>query len=315
MAESKKIEDFTEIDFVHTVMTISSQVFSAKEKRFLGKTRLVKLVAFAADKLGFPLTRGWYRYGYYAPVPNQQISQLLDRHQTFENFPKFQERYDENMRNAFGKAVLILKPYFVKEEAEFDKWVHEEMAPAPYRKYYRYETLLYDRLICIRDVILNKEQFGTEFSDFSEIITNFERSLDFVEDSKVLKLLHEYVDFWELLVLRIQNRGATPQMAPLVSELVKIYHKYLRPALTPYEETLQGMNAEQEKDSFRRQISSNLRTFKEQFEFYKDIGKSRDLVATLEEIREDLKQRTVGWGEEKKKNFRTILLEYIGGYT
>ena len=188
------------------------------------------------------------------------------------------------------------------------------MAPAPYREYYKYETLFYGKITHIRDVISSKGQFGTELSDFSDIVTDFERSLGFVENTQALELLHEYVDFWELLVLRIQNRGITSQMASLVSELVKIYHEYLRPALSPYEKTLKGTDAEQEKESFRRQVKSNLRSFKEQMEFYKEWGKSQDLIATLDEIRDDLKQRTASWGEEKKESFRKMLSDYVGGY-
>ena len=182
-----------------------------------------------------------------------------------------------------------------------------------YRKYYKYETLFYEKLIYIRDVISNKGQFRAELSDFSSIVTKFECSLDFAEDEQALELLHEYVDFWELLVLRIQNRGITPQMAPLVSELVRIYHEYLRPALSPYEKTLQGMDAEQEKESFRRQVRSNLRSFREQMEFLKELGKSQNLIATLDEIREDLEQRTANWSEEKKDSFRKMLPGYVGG--
>lgn len=314
MLDLKELHNCTELDFVKTVLAAVSQVFKAREKKYLGRTRLMKLVAFVADELDFPLTRGWYRYGYYAPVPNQQISHLFEVHQTFEKFPCFQPECSEETWNTVKNVVSSLKPHFVTNQIEFDKWVHEEMAPAPYRKYYKYETLFYDKITHIRDVISSKGQFGSELSDFSDIVTDFERSLGFVENTQALELLHEYIDFWELLVLRIQNRGITSQMASLVSELVKIYHEYLRPALSPYEKTLKGTDAEQEKESFRRQVKSNLRSFREQMEFYKEWGKSQNLIATLEEIRDDLEQRTANWGEEKKENFRKMLSEYVGGY-
>lgn len=313
MLDLKELQNFSEPDFVKAVLAAISQVFTGKDKKYLGKTRLMKLVAFTSDELSFPLTRGWYRYGYYAPVPNQQISHLMDIYQTFEKFPRFQPKCREDTWNNVKNAVSFLKPHFITDQEEFDRWVHDEMAPTPYRKYYKYETLFYEKLIYIRDVISNKGQFGTELSDFSNIVTKFEFSLDFVEDEQALELLHGYVDFWELLVLRIQNRGITPQMAPLVSELVRIYHEYLRPALSPYEKTLQGMDAEQEKESFRRQVRSNLRSFREQMEFLKELGKSQNLIATLDEIREDLEQKTANWSEEKKESFRKMLPGYVGG--
>lgn len=314
MPDLKELKDFTEIEFVQTALEAISQVFAIGEKKYLGKTRLMKLVAFTADTLDFPLTRGWFRFGYYAPEPNKQISNLLESYQTFERFPHFQIKCEKNTLKAFKKAVLSLKPHFMSEKAEFDKWIHEEMAPEPYKDYYKYETLFFDKLTYIRDVISSNGQFKTELSDFSDIVTNFERSLDYVENSQALELLHDYVDFWELLVLRIQNRGINSGMKPIVSEIVEIYDKYLRPALTPYEKTLQGENAEQEKETFRRNVKSNLKHFKEDFEFYKEMGKSHNIIATLEEIREDLKQRTANWGEEKKETFRNILRKHIGGY-
>lgn len=313
MLDLKELNDFTERDFVQTVLAATSQIFTAKEKKYLGKTRLMKLVVFASDELGFPLTRGWYRYGYYAPVPNQQISYLFEVYQTFEKFPRFQPKCRGETWNTVKNAVSSLKQYFITDQIKFDKWVHEEMAPEPYREYYKYEKRFYDKIIYIRDVILSKGQFKTELSDFSNIVTDFECSLDFVEDERALELLHEYVDFWELLILRIQNRGITPQMAPVVSELVRIYHEYLRSALSPYEKTLRGMDAEQEKESFRIRVRSNLRSFGEQMEFLKKWGESQNLIATLDEIREDLKQRTASWSEEKKESFRKMLLEHVGG--
>jgi hypothetical protein len=314
LLDLKELHNCTELDFVAIVLAAISHVFGAREKKYLGKTRLIKLVAFTADELGFPLTRGWYRYGYYAPVPSQQISHLLEIYQTFEEFPHVEPTCREDTWKTVKNAISALKPHFKTDQTEFDKWVHEEMAPPLYREYYKYEILFYDKVTYIRDVVSSRRQFGTELSDFSDIVTNFEHSLGFVEDIQALELLHEYVDFWELLILRIQNRGITSQMAPLVSELVKIYHEHLRPALSPYEKTLQGMYAEQEKETFRRRIRSSLRSFREQLEFYKELGKSQDLIATVEEIRDDLEQRTANWGEEKKESFRKMLREYVGGY-
>ncbi|MGC1123003.1 MAG: hypothetical protein WBA22_18125 [Candidatus Methanofastidiosia archaeon] len=41
-------------------------------------------------------------------------------------------------------------------------------------------------------------------------------------------------------------------MEPFVTDLIRVYYEYLRHALTPYEQTPIGMNAEHEKESFRR---------------------------------------------------------------
>jgi hypothetical protein len=108
MPDLKELKDFTEIEFVQTALEAISQVFAIGEKKYLGKTRLMKLVAFTADTLDFPLTRGWFRFGYYAPEPNKQISNLLESYQTFERFPHFQIKCEKNTLKAFKKAVLSL---------------------------------------------------------------------------------------------------------------------------------------------------------------------------------------------------------------
>ena len=307
-----KEEDFTEIEFTHAVLAAASDVFTAQEKKYLGQTRLMKLVAFTADLLEFPLTRGWYRYGYFAPTSNQCISDFLNYYQTFERFPDLQNTWrDDSMRNVFRDAVKSLKQYFILNNNDFDTWVHEEMAPPLYKAYYRYETLFYNTLIHIRKAISSKQPL--ELSDFNSVVTDFEHSLEYVEDPKALELLFDYVDFWELLVLRIQKRGVTSKMEPFVTSLIRIYHEFLRPALSPYEKTLHGMNAEQEREAFKRKMKADLRQFEDELKFLEDMARSSSLLATPDEIREELGQRTADWGENKRKNFRKILTEYMGG--
>ncbi len=62
MYDLKELKSIAEITFTQTVLAAASEVFTAEEKKYLGQTRLMKLAAFTADKLGYPLTRGWYRY-------------------------------------------------------------------------------------------------------------------------------------------------------------------------------------------------------------------------------------------------------------
>lgn len=63
-------DNLSESDFVHAVIVAASQTFTKEEKVFLKKTRIVKLAALTADKLDFPLTRGWFRYGIYSSEAN-----------------------------------------------------------------------------------------------------------------------------------------------------------------------------------------------------------------------------------------------------
>lgn len=307
-----KEEELTEIEFTHAVLAAASEVFTDKEKKYLGHTRLMKLVAFTADLLEFPLTRGWYRYGYFAPASNQCISDFLNNYQTFERFPSLQNVWrDGNMRNVFRNAVRSLKQYFVLNNDDFDTWVYEEMAPPPYKAYYRHETLFYNTLIHIQKALSSKKSL--ELSDFNKVVTDFEHSLEYVEDPKTRELFFDYVDFWELLVLRIQKRGVTPKMEPFVTNLIRIYDEFLRPALSPYEKTLHGINAEQEREAFKRKMKADLRQFEEELKFLEDMARYSSLLATLEEIREELGQRTADWGENKRNHFKKILTEYMGG--
>ena len=305
--------DFSESDFVYTVLAVASQVFTTREKKYLEKTRIVKLIALTADRLDFPLTRGWFRYGIYAPQTSLIISSLLKDHESFENFPDFKIRCRDKTWNQIKNAVIFLKPYFLKRTKDFDKWIHEEAPPNQYKTFYKYEGLFYKKLIHIQTIISQNSQIGAELSDFSEIITNLEHSLEYVENREVLDLFHEYVDFWELLVLRIQKRGITPRMKPIVSELIRIYQEFLRPALSPYEKTLQGTNAEQERESFRRKIKTGLGKFKNELEFYRNMARSASLTATLDEIREDLREKTASWDKERKDAFEKLFLDCMRG--
>ena len=305
--------DFSESDFVYTVLAVASQVFTTREKKYLEKTRIVKLIALTADRLDFPLTRGWFRYGIYAPQTSLIISSLLKDHESFENFPDFKIRCRDKTWNQIKNAVIFLKPYFLKRTKDFDKWIHEEMPPDQYKAFYKYEGLFHKKLIHIQTIISQNSQIGEELSDFSDIITNLEHSLEYVENREVLDLFHEYVDFWELLVLRIQKRGITPRMKPIVSELIRIYQEFLRPALSPYEKTLQGTNAEQERESFRRKIKTGLGKFKNELEFYRNMARSASLTATLDEIREDLREKTASWDKERKDAFEKLFLDCMRG--
>ena len=310
MLELKGFKGLTEIEFTHAVLAAISEVFTLQEKKYVGKTRLMNLVAFTADNLDFPLTRGWYMYGYFAPLPNQWISRLFEVYQTFERFPDLQPMCGDTLWDAIKNTVLSLKSYFIKDQNDFDEWVHQKMAPHPYRAYYMYETLFYNALDHIQGAVSNKEFI---LSDFNKIVTNLEHSLAYVENTKALELFFDYVSFWELLILRIQKRGITPQMEPYITYLIALYDELLRPALTPYEKTLQGMNAEQEKEIFKRRVKADLNRFKEELEFLEDMARSFSLLATFEEIRDELGQRTAAWDEGKKRDFKTILEELMGG--
>lgn len=187
------------------------------------------------------------------------------------------------------------------------------MPPSQYRAFYKYEPLFYNKLVHIQAIISRNSQFGTELSDFSDTITNLGHSLEYIENREVLDLFYEYVDFWELLVLRIQKRGTASQMKPIISELIRIYQEFLRPALSPYEKTLQGTNAEQERESFRKKIKIGLGKFRNELEFYRDMARSASLTATLDEIREDLREKTASWDKERKEAFEKLFLDYMRG--
>lgn len=309
----KQNNSLSESDFVRTVLAVASQIFTAREKKYLKKTRVVKLVALTADRLDFPLTRGWFRYGIYAPEANRIISSLTTNYGGFENFPAFRTPCGKKTLDQIKDAVLALKPQFLKSTVGFDRWIHEEMPPAQYRAFYKYEPLFYKELIHIRTIVLRNEQYSAELSSFSDIVTNLIHSLEYIENKDILDLFYKYVDFWELLVLRIQKRGTTSQMKPIVSELIRIYQESLRRALTPYVKTLMGTSAEEERESFEKKIRGDLGKFRQNLEFYRGMARSASLIATLDEIREDLREKTASWDEQRKDAFEKLFLDCMRG--
>jgi len=129
MLELKGFKGLTEIEFTHAVLAAISEVFTLQEKKYVGKTRLMNLVAFTADNLNFPLTRGWYMYGYFAPLPNQWISRLFAVYQTFERFPDLQPMCGDTLWDAIKNMVLSLNHISYKIRTILmngciKKWLH-----------------------------------------------------------------------------------------------------------------------------------------------------------------------------------------------
>lgn len=165
----------------------------------------------------------------------------------------------------------------------------------------------------IQKIVSQNGQPEAELSNFGDIVTNLEHSIDYIENEEILDLFYKYVDFWELLVLRIQKRGTASQMKDTISELIRIYDEFLRPALSPYEKTLQGTNAEKERESFKRKIRTELGKFRDDLEFYRDMARSNSLIATLDEIREDLREKIASWDEQRKDAFEKLFLDCMRG--
>jgi len=164
--------NLSESDFIYTVLNIASQIFTKRQKKYLEKTRMVKLVALTADRLNFPLTRGWFRYGIYAPKASLIISSHLKNEGNLENLPNDMTTWDEKILNQIKDILFSLIPYFMKPSNDFDKWIHEELSPTRYKAFYKYESIFFKKLNYIQTIILQNNQFGAELSDFSEIITN-----------------------------------------------------------------------------------------------------------------------------------------------
>jgi len=107
----------------------------------------------------------------------------------------------------------------------------EPIAPPHYRAHYKSETLIHSAMSSTQGSISGKEQC-CEYSDFSRIVITLEHLFKHVEDSCALKFFLDYVGFWELLILKIGKRGTASQAEPFVSNLIRTYDVYSRPAMS-----------------------------------------------------------------------------------
>lgn len=307
MLPREEVDALTEEDFTIAMLSVASQEFNQNEKKYLRKARLVKLVAFGADRMRYPLTRGWRQYGHYAPVPHRYVTMLMRHYGKFEDFPTFKTKCSRETLDKFRGALLALKPNFLMNKEDFNEWVHQEKAPPLYRGYYKYAPLLDEMLSDIQKAVSDGKQFNCALRDLNNIVFSLEESLDHVEDSRILDFFFEYMNLWRILLLRIKNRGISPQAGTVMSDLVEIYRKFFLPALSPYERTLKGMNAKEEGEKFRKKIDLDLNIRRSDFENLRNEARSQSLTATLDEIRNELTEMTAGWSHRKIKEFNKVI--------
>lgn len=307
MSTEEEINAFDELDFTRTMLEAASHVFIQNEKEYMVKTRLVKLVSFGADEIGYPLTRGWFRYGYYAPESARYIQGLMNKHHKFRDFPVFRLRCSDVTFDKFIDVSKKLKPYLLRSREDFSKWVHEEMAPPPYRDYYKYTSLLDEMLSHVENTVSNGGQLDCSLKDLDDIMLDLEYSIDYVEDQEILNFFFEYINTWRMLILRIKKRGLAPGMDKAMSELLCMYNEFFLAALSPYEKTLQGRNAEKVKIKFRTEISSNLNKTRQSFDKLGHRVRSQSLIATMKEIKEELDEFTSTWSQEQIRESNRII--------
>jgi hypothetical protein len=308
MSTKEEINAFNELDFTKTMLEAASHVFKQNEKEYIGETRLVKLVSFGADEIGYPLTRGWFRYGYYAPESARYIKGLMRKHHKFRDFPAFRLRCSDVTFNKFTDVSKRLKPYLLRSREDFSKWVHEEMAPPPYRDYYKYTSLLDEMLSRVENTVSNGWQLDCSLKDLNDIMLDLEYSIDYVEDQKILNFFFEYINTWRMLILRIKKRGIAQGTDEVMSELLDMYKKFFLAVLSPYERTLKGRNAENVKIKFRAEISSNLNETRQSFDRLRQSARSQSLIATMKEIKEELDEFTSTWSQEQIRESNKIIL-------
>lgn len=307
--EEKKVKEdkdfFLEDEFSIIVLHRAKKLFG-DDAKYLRLARMVKLAAFVADDVGFDLTRGWYKYGEYSPnaymiAKNYSDGDLISLelpkelvNGSLEEFKELIPLIDESIKN--------LKQFFVMDQTSFYNWVYETKAPEKFKGLYKshrsFEQLFLDILTFLRlpraFPKLVYEKFE-KIKDQDMLITNYYNHLNHLEDDRILNIFCDFMDLFEMVMLRIKNKGYHVNEDGLIflQELKENYcdsDNDLWTLLVPYSETLRGMRAEDEKRWYGSKVDFILGMLPKKLEIFREQAESMDLLPSIENIEAEIKK-------------------------
>lgn len=265
MEKNRDIERVSEEDEFSIVVLDKAKKLFGKHAKYLKIARMVKLVAFVAEEIGYDLTRGWYRYGAYSPNAFTVARDFSDEDLPTFNPPKeliesASERFREQIRH-IDRAVKNLEPFFVRNREKFYKWVYGVKAPEKYRGFYLTHQHFINFLNFIDSPDIFRFYFNKRFDEIESVVTDFYDNIRFKDDD-VRNLFYFFMDLFEIVALKlIKNdyRIGTQELYFLRTLKEFYYHgpEYssdLWFLLVPYSETLAGMSAHAERERHQRKV-------------------------------------------------------------
>jgi len=305
-------EFYIEDSFCMAVLQEAKKLLG-EDQKYLKLARMVKLVTFVADEVNFDLTRGWYKYGDYSPNAYSIAKDFSDEDLPSLDIPsELGQRSLKEFRDKISSidgAIEKLRPYFIKDQTTFYNWVYRQKAPKEYRHLYLvhqdFSRYFLDFLKFLRLPTAFKDTLDKNFKCINKIVTTYHNSIEHIEDEEVLSIFYDYMDLFEMVMLKTKNSDyhIGKEGMTFLENLNELYcgtDNDLWTLLVPYEETLVGMGADDEKEWYRRKVHLTKPFVKENLELSGDQAEESGLLPDAEEIEAEIKRCDSESGKERK---------------
>jgi len=290
----EEVLDSTQL--IEYVIDVSKDVFKEDEK-YLGKTKINKLTICVFEELskqnieveGF--VWGFHRYGFYSPTTSNYIDFKFGDTFRLNSINKIGRNISDNIYWIFFSIISKLKPNFrLDNKKKFPKWLYSLKTPEEYRSFYKSHR----NLIKWFDNMINNEFQMDIYKKYDrgvdQKITEYHRSLWFIDDDETLELFYKYTDLIEDLTIKLNNGYDPYKIKYYLKELNGVYDTIFT-ILTPYSLTLKGdpNSIESEKSKHKIKINSIKNDVKLKLDELYSIFAREGLSPTFEETQQALK--------------------------
>ncbi|GAH91493.1 unnamed protein product [marine sediment metagenome] len=295
------------------VVLNSAKVTFGASAKYLGATRMVKLVALVAENTGHDLTRGWYKYGYYAPNAHDVIREFAGKdHYNLSIFEAPKEILDLSYETFRAKIPHIeayvdkIKDlgFFVTEWGDFLNWVYRDLAPEKYKNFYLTHVEFGNFLGQFEHYLGEPTVWGWQFKEFGpkleNLVTRYHNQIGHVDDGAILGLFYDFMDLLEMIELRIENKeyNVGPKELSFLEDLNKFYNQRvgqlfvddLWMLLVPYRQTLTGPLAETERQKYSNRVKKAEASLKLSLSNLIQTAKKLDLLPSIVELEVKIKK-------------------------
>jgi hypothetical protein len=330
------MSEVTEKDFALVVLNEAQQIMGDKGK-FLRKVKLNKLVSLVADKYGFDLTRGWYKFGLFSEtihdiIPIGRLNEIvLDSSSLKEAYQKFDRKdiykIDTYIRNIRDQTRIYNTNLFLN-------WIYSN-SPTEYRQLYGNHRKFLSHL----NVLVKKPELEKVNENFKSIkcsyvfLKKLEKTLHFIDDDLIWDIFIQFTDTLNLLSVKIDSpkkfaavfqegnlnpfdllNGVYLSSGNIINEEynllnldeMEIEKGDIWTLLVPYSETVTGMNKDEMIDRHERRKEKIKPTVDEKMrKIYRTLDENKYLPTS-----EELKERLV---KLKDKTSIERFLQAIGG--
>lgn len=268
MEKLRDIDHITQEDEFSIVVLQRAKKILGEKGKYLKLARMVKLVTFVSEDIGYGLTRGWYRYGDYSPNAYLIAKDYSDSDlATFEPLNEVAQKASERFQNqitAIDNHIRELASFFVKDQKNFYTWVYSVKAPEEYRGLYQTHqqfTEFLNFLDYLRTPgVLYQSNLDARFETIEPLVTDYYDNVRYIKDKEILELFYAFMDLFEAVIVKIRKNRyrVKSQGFDFLWSLKDLYYSSdwdLWSLLVPYSQTLTGMRADAEKERHQRRVS------------------------------------------------------------